>query len=164
MFILSYAGWRSQSAKFSTVHSGMGVHLVDRGAPKYQATLDAWIKTCDGCHSSRFARDQLEAADEAIKVAFAKWRVAMKKIVDLYNDGILDPIPQDLAPDWNGHYTFSMFPGGEGRISMYHSSKRRRLKCSYTLQTPYTRPWHTSVGMELLMVKTLSCRTDGLLT
>jgi hydroxylamine dehydrogenase len=108
-------GEHNQQA-FSTVHTGMGVHLVDRGAPKYKATRDAWIKTCSGCHSPRFARDQLEAADEAIKVAFTKWREAMKIIVDLYNDGILDPMPEDLAPDWSGHYTFSLFPGGEGRM------------------------------------------------
>ncbi len=37
-------------------------------------------------------------------------------IVDLYNDSLLDPMPQDLAPDWAGHYTFSLFPGGEGRM------------------------------------------------
>ncbi len=101
---------------FSTVNSSMGVDLVDRGAVKYKKTRNAWIKTCSGCHSSRFARDQLEAVDEAVKLAFTKWREAMKIIIDLYNEGLLDPMPQDLAPDSNGHYTFSLFPDGESRM------------------------------------------------
>lgn len=109
--------------KFSTINSHMGTSLVDRGAPRFKEARQSWINTCKGCHSPRFATDQFEAMDEAIKVSFTKWREAMKVVVDLYNEGMLDPMPKDLAPDYAGHYTFSLL-GGEGR--MYNVSDIER--------------------------------------
>lgn len=109
--------------KASTINSHMGTSLVDRGAPKFKEARQNWINTCKGCHSPRFASDQFEAMDEAVKVSFTKWREAMKIVVDLYNDGMLDPMPSDLAPDYAGHYTFSLL-GGEGR--MYNVSDVER--------------------------------------
>ncbi|MBI2470596.1 MAG: hydroxylamine oxidoreductase, partial [Planctomycetes bacterium] len=90
---------------------------------RFKESRQNWINTCKGCHSPRFAADQLEAMDEAVKVSFTKWREAMKVVVDLYNDGMLDPMPNDLAPDYAGHYTFSLL-GGEGR--MYNVSDIER--------------------------------------
>lgn len=109
--------------KASTINSHMGTSLVDRGAPKFKEARQNWITTCKGCHSPRWATDQFEAMDEAVKVSFTKWREAMKIVVDLYNDGMLDPMPSDLAPDYAGHYTFSLV-GGEGR--MYNVSDVER--------------------------------------
>lgn len=109
--------------KASTINSHMGTYLVDRGASGYKETRENWINTCKGCHSPRFATDQLEAMDEAVKLSFTKWREAMKIVVDLYNDKMLDPMPEDLAPDYAGHYTFSLL-GGEGR--MYNVSDVER--------------------------------------
>jgi anaerobic hydroxylamine oxidoreductase precursor (EC 1.7.2.-) len=109
--------------KASTINSHMGTSLVDRGAPKFKEARQNWINTCKGCHSPRFATDQLDAMDEAVKVSFTKWREAMKIVVDLYNEGMLDPMPSDLAPDYAGHYTFSLL-GGEGR--MYNVSDLER--------------------------------------
>ena len=109
--------------KASTINSHMGTSLVDRGAPKFKEARQNWINTCKGCHSPRFAADQFEAMDEAVKVSFTKWREAMKIVVDLYNEGMLDPMPNDLAPDYAGHYTFSLL-GGEGR--MYNVSDIER--------------------------------------
>lgn len=109
--------------KASTINSHMGTSLVDRGAPKFKEARQNWINTCKGCHSPRFAADQFEAMDEAVKVSFTKWREAMKIVVDLYNEGLLDPMPNDLAPDYAGHYTFSLL-GGEGR--MYNVSDIER--------------------------------------
>lgn len=102
--------------KASTINSHMGTSLVDRGAPRFKEARQNWINTCKGCHSPRFAADQFVAMDEAVKVSFTKWREAMKIVVDLYNDGLLDPMPNDLAPDYAGHYTFSLLPGGEARM------------------------------------------------
>ncbi|BBO15736.1 hydroxylamine oxidoreductase-like protein [Candidatus Brocadia pituitae] len=109
--------------KASTINSHMGTSLVDRGAPRFKEARQNWINTCKGCHSPRFAADQFEAMDEAVKVSFTKWREAMKIVVDLYNEGLLDPMPNDLAPDYAGHYTFSLL-GGEGR--MYNVSDIER--------------------------------------
>src|SRR3989338_5158837 len=111
--------------KDSTIYSHMGTSLVDRGAPQYKVKREGWIKTCQGCHSPRFAKDQLEAMDEAVKVSFTKYREAAGIVAALYEDGVLDPMPEDLAPDWTGHYTFSLYPGGEGR--MFNESEVERL-------------------------------------
>lgn len=111
--------------KASTAHTHMGTSLLDRGAPQYKMIREGWVKTCQGCHSPRFAKDQLEAMDEAVKVSFTKYREAMGIVAALYQDGLLDPMPEDLAPDWTGHYTFSQFPGGEGR--MHNTSEVERL-------------------------------------
>src|SRR3989338_6554189 len=49
--------------KVSTIYSHMGTSLVDRGAPQYKVKREGWIKPCQGCHSPRFAKDQLEAME-----------------------------------------------------------------------------------------------------
>ncbi|MGQ3685988.1 MAG: multiheme c-type cytochrome [Candidatus Loosdrechtia sp.] len=113
--------------KASTIYSHAGRSLVDRGAPRFKEARQNWINICKGCHSPRFAADQLEAMDEAVKVSFTKWREAMKIVMDLYNEGLLDPMPGDLAPDWTGHYTFSLLPEGESR--MYNVSDIERISC-----------------------------------
>ncbi|MEK7242472.1 MAG: hydroxylamine oxidoreductase, partial [Planctomycetota bacterium] len=56
---------------------------------------------------------------------FTKYREAMAIVVDLLNDGLLDPMPQDLAPDWRGHHTFSLLPDGHTR--KYNVSEIERL-------------------------------------
>ncbi|MCQ4573633.1 MAG: hydroxylamine oxidoreductase [Candidatus Brocadiales bacterium] len=111
--------------KASTIHSNMGTALVDRGAPQYTAKRDGWIKLCAGCHSPRFARDQMEAVDEAVKVSFTKYREAVGIVASLYEQGLLDPMPADLAPDWTGHFTFSYYPGGE--LRMHNTSDIERM-------------------------------------
>ncbi len=80
---------------------------------------------CKGCHSQRFARDQLEAMDEGVKLSFAKYREAMALVVDLYKEGLLDPMPTDLAPDWTGGHNLSLLPGGAAR--KYNVSEIERL-------------------------------------
>ncbi|MFN3467159.1 MAG: multiheme c-type cytochrome [Candidatus Brocadiales bacterium] len=109
----------------STAYTFMGTSLVDRGAPRYRDTREWWVKTCQGCHSPRFARDQLEAMDEAVKLSFTKYREAMAIVVDLLKDGLLDPMPQDLAPDWRGQHAFSLLPDGHTR--KYNVSEIERL-------------------------------------
>ena len=97
--------------KSFTVYTYMGTSLVDRGAYRYKATRDAWVNTCKGCHSPRFARDHLNAMDEAVKLSFTKYREAMLIVTALYNDNLIDPMPIDLAPDSRGHNVFSLMPG-----------------------------------------------------
>jgi len=110
----------------STVYTYMGTSLVDRGADKYKATRDAWIAVCKDCHSPRFARDHLEAMDEAVKLSFVKYREAMRIVMDLYNHNLLDPMPADLAPDSTGHNVFSLLPG-KGEVRKYNVSNIERL-------------------------------------
>lgn len=111
--------------KFSTVYTYMGTSLVDRGAPRYAAVRERWITLCKGCHSPRFARDQLVAMDEMVKLSFAKYREAMAFVVDLYKEGLLDPMSADLAPDWTGGHSLSLLPGSA--VRKYNISEIERL-------------------------------------
>src|SRR3989337_1654967 len=112
--------------KTSTVYTFMGTSLVDRGAYRYKATRDAWINTCKGCHSPRFARDHLVAMDEAVQLSFTKYREAMGILMALYADNLIDPMPIDLAPDSRGHNVFSLMPG-KGEMRKYNVSNIERL-------------------------------------
>ena len=111
--------------KSSTVYTYMGTSLVDRGAPRYKEIRDQWVSLCKGCHSPRFARDQLTAMDDVVKLSFAKYREAMALVVDLYKEGLLDPMPADLAPDWTGGHSLSLLPGGA--VRKYNISEIERL-------------------------------------
>lgn len=112
--------------RMSTVYTSMGTSLVDRGAYRYKEARDAWINTCKGCHSPRFARDHLEAMDEAVKLSFTKYREAMVILMALYSDSLIDPMPSDLAPDSRGHNIFSLLPG-KGEMRKYNVSNIERL-------------------------------------
>ncbi len=108
-----------------TVDSRKGKDLVNRGAEKFEAKRKNWIKTCRTCHSPRFAKDQLAAMDEQVNVSFAKVREAFKIVIDLQKEGLLDPMPEGLAPDWLGHKTFSLLPNGKERF--YNVSKIEKM-------------------------------------
>lgn len=111
--------------QFGTIYSDMGMFEVDRGAPKHKAKRDAWIKKCQDCHSPRFAADKLKAMDDGIRLSFTKWREAAAVIVGCFLDGVVDPMPEGSPPDWYGHYTFSLLPGGDPRF--YATSNLERL-------------------------------------
>lgn len=86
----------------NTVYAAMGTKEVNRGAPEHKEKRDRWVAICSDCHSSRFARAQLDYMDEAVSVSFKKVREARKILDDLYKDGIMEPMPQALAPGWTG--------------------------------------------------------------
>ncbi len=111
--------------KALTVDSDSGMSLVDRGAEQYAAKRTAWVRTCQTCHSPRFARDQLETMDNQIKISFTKVREAFKIVLDLKKEGLLDPMPEGLAPDWLGHNAFSLLPKGQARF--YNISNLEKL-------------------------------------
>ncbi|MBM4053433.1 MAG: hydroxylamine oxidoreductase [Planctomycetes bacterium] len=111
--------------RYGTIYSDMGMFLVDRGAPRHKAKRDAWIKLCQDCHSPRFAADKFYELDKGVNLSFTKWREAAAVIVGCYLDGVVDPMPEGSAPDWYGHYTFSLLPGGDPRF--YATSNLERL-------------------------------------
>ncbi|MDR4499699.1 MAG: hydroxylamine oxidoreductase [Candidatus Scalindua sp.] len=130
----------------STEFTYMGASQVDRGAPKHEKKRNAWIKVCNNCHSPNFARDQLNAMDDIVNLNFAKVREAYNIIIDLYNEGVLDPMPDGLAPDWKGHNIFSLLPEGETRI--YNVSNIERLffeMATYQITNVYKAAAHSSM-------------------
>lgn len=118
-------GGEHNVTRASTVYTYMGTSMVDRGAPRYKEIREGWVSLCKGCHSPRFARDQLEAMDEGVKLSFTKYREAMAIVLDLYKDGLLDPMPADLAPDWTGGHNLSLI--SIDTVRKYNISEIERL-------------------------------------
>ncbi|MHC4453797.1 MAG: multiheme c-type cytochrome [Planctomycetota bacterium] len=130
----------------STEYAHMGMYQLNRGAPKHKAKRDAWIKKCQGCHSPRWAAEQLYAMDEQINISFTKWREAVNIIVGLYLEGLLDPMPADLAPDWTGGHTMNLLPGGAPRF--YNVSDIERMAVEmvvYQITAVYKAAAHFSI-------------------
>jgi hypothetical protein len=130
----------------STEYAHMGMFQLNRGAPKHKAKRDAWIKKCQGCHSPRWAAEQLYAMDEQINISFTKWREAVNIIVGLYLEGLLDPMPADLAPDWTGGHTMNLLPGGSPRF--YNVSDIERMAVEmivYQVTAVYKAAAHFSI-------------------
>jgi len=55
----------------------------------WQAQRDKMLKTCNGCHSINFAREQLRQGDEMIKQADHLMAQAIRVVADLYKTGAL---------------------------------------------------------------------------
>ena len=130
----------------ATEYAHMGMFLLDRGAPKHKAKRDAWIKKCQGCHSPRWAAEQLYAMDEQINLSFTKWREAVGILVGLYLEGLFDPMPNDLAPDYSGGHTMNLLPGGAPRF--YNVSRIERLAVEmivYQVTAVYKAAAHFSI-------------------
>jgi len=69
-------------------------------AEEWQAERDRMLKTCSRCHSSQFARVNLENADAMIKEADRLMAKGIDLVAGLYHDGIIQPQPGKLAyPD-----------------------------------------------------------------
>ncbi len=101
----------------SIVYTSMGMSMADRGAPLWKEKRDRWVSICDDCHSPRFARENLQAMDESVKDASLKYRETFKVAEDLLIDGVLDPMPKDLCPDWSGQHIWSL------KIGAYHDGE-----------------------------------------
>jgi len=69
-------------------------------AEEWQAERDRMLKTCNRCHSSQFARLNLENADAMIKEADRLMAKGIDLVAGLYQEGIIQPQPGKLAyPD-----------------------------------------------------------------
>jgi hydroxylamine dehydrogenase len=100
--------------RLSTVYTSMGMSNADRGAPLWKEKRDTWVSVCDDCHSPRFARENLQAMDEACKDAGLKYTETFKVAENLQLDGMGEPMPKDLHPDWAGEHVWSL------KIGAYH--------------------------------------------
>ena len=63
-------------------------------------------------------KNNLQAMDESCKDASLKYRETFKVAEDLVKDGVTDPMPKDLAPDWSGQtHVWSL------KIGAYHDGE-----------------------------------------
>ena len=85
----------------------------------------------------------------------------MKIVTDLYNDGMLDPMPNDLAPDYAGHYTFSLL-GGEGRMFNVSDIERTSFELLVYITNAIYKAMAHGAMYGATYGKGLSCKTVGL--
>jgi hydroxylamine dehydrogenase len=76
---------------------------VVKAADVARLTQEAWdaertkmLKTCNGCHSANFAREQLRQSDSLIRDADHLMAEALRTVAALYQDGVLAK-PRDYA-------------------------------------------------------------------
>ncbi|MDH7500491.1 MAG: multiheme c-type cytochrome [candidate division NC10 bacterium] len=93
--VLDPAG--NPTPRLEVVKAGKVARLT---AAEWQAERDRMLKTCTRCHSSQFARVNLENADAMIKEADRLMAKGIDLVAGLYQDGIIQPQPGKLAyPD-----------------------------------------------------------------
>ncbi|MFW6160438.1 MAG: multiheme c-type cytochrome [Acidobacteriota bacterium] len=89
---------------------------VVKGAKVARLTEEEWqkerekmLRTCNDCHSLRFAREQLEKGDEMIKAADHLMAEAIRIVALLYRDGILKK-PENYSYPYPDLLTFHDAP------------------------------------------------------
>jgi hydroxylamine dehydrogenase len=75
----------------------------------WQAQRDKMLKTCNQCHSSNFAAQQLRYGDDMIRNADHLMAEAIRTVAELYKDGIL-PKPKNYAYAFPDLLTFHDAP------------------------------------------------------
>lgn len=75
----------------------------------WQKGRDAMLKTCGGCHSATFAKEQLQKGDDMIREADHLMAEAIRIVAALYKDGVL-PKPAGYANAFPDLLTFHDAP------------------------------------------------------
>lgn len=87
----------SPTPRFDVIRSGKVARLSHEG---WQQERDRMLAVCSRCHSSRYARVQLQNADRMIKEADKLMAAGIEIVAALYKDGIIAPEEQKSAyPD-----------------------------------------------------------------
>ena len=92
----------------------------------WQKERDRMIKTCNNCHSSGFARGELEKGDQMIREADRLLAESIRTVAALYKDGIL-PKPKDYAYAFPDLLAFHDAPTPiEQKLFVMHMEHRMR--------------------------------------
>jgi hypothetical protein len=92
-----------------TCHMPSGTHDVSRGLTatpgmalypdkELAARRDAMVQVCTACHAERFAREELSRGDAIRDQSLALAKEADAVVWDLFDRGLLDPMPQQRPP------------------------------------------------------------------
>lgn len=99
-------GTVSQGAFISDKNSGDGSVTDQYGIVQRSITQEDFnigrakmLSICSRCHSTSFATDVLERADEIKRQSDVRAGEAIKIIKDLEKDGLLDPMPENRPPN-----------------------------------------------------------------
>ena len=86
-----------------------GAHVAKLTEEDWQKQRDKMLTTCQQCHSSNFAKQQLEQGDHMIRDADRVMAESIRIVAGLYKDGLL-PKPQSYAYAFPDLLTFHDAP------------------------------------------------------
>jgi cytochrome c1 len=113
----------------------------------WEAEREKMIETCSQCHSSKFARAELEKGDEMIKATDRLLAEAIRVIADLYEDGVLEK-PENYAYAFPDLLTFQDAPTPiEQRLFLMHLEHRMRAFQGTFHANPDYALWYGWSGM-----------------
>lgn len=119
------------------------------------------LSICKRCHSTSFANDVLERADEIKRQSDARTGEAIKVIRDLEKDGLLDPMPENRPPNpvtgnklpLTGQQTYSNTSGIEAEFfEMYKYGLIHAWKGAYHMNPDYAH-WYGWAQLNLQLEK-----------
>lgn len=119
------------------------------------------LSICTRCHSTSFAQDVLERADEIKRQSDARTGEAIKIIKDLEKDGLLNPMPENRPPNpvtgyklpLTGQQTYSDTSGIEAEFfEMYKYALIHAWKGAYHMNPDYAH-WYGWAQLNLQLEK-----------
>jgi len=116
------------------------------------------LETCSKCHSSNFAKEQLDRGDDMIREADHLLAQAIREIVGLYKDGILEK-PESYAYDYPNLLTFHDAPTViEQTLFEMHLKHRMRAFQGVFHANPDYALWYgwSEMQRDLTEIKTLA--------
>ncbi len=104
-----------------------GADVARLSKEAFDVEREKMLQTCNQCHSINFARAELEKDDDLIEAGDALLAQAIRVIVELYRDGILEK-PNNYTYDFPDLLTFSDAPTPiEHTLFNMHLKHRMRL-------------------------------------
>lgn len=119
------------------------------------------LSICTRCHSTSFARDVLERADEIKRQSDMRTGEAIKIIKDLEKDGLLAPMPENRPPNpvtgfklpLTGQQTYSNTSGIEAEFfELYKYALIHAWKGAYHMNPDYAH-WYGWAALNLQLEK-----------
>jgi hydroxylamine dehydrogenase len=126
----------SPTARLDLVRDAQVARL---SAEEFDAERAKMVKVCEQCHSDNFAREELAKGDALIEKIDHLMAEAIREIVALYKDGILQK-PEDYAYAFPDLLTFSDAPTPiENRLFTMHLKHRMRaFQGAFHMNPDYT--------------------------
>ncbi|NOY05018.1 MAG: cytochrome C, partial [Chlorobi bacterium] len=124
----------------------------------WQRERDKMIKTCSKCHSSKFAKSELQKGDDMIKSVDRLMAEAIRIVAGLYKDGILKK-PDNYAYPFPDLLTFHDAPTKieQTLFVMYLKHRMRAFQGAFHANPDYAL-WYgwSEMKQDLVEIKTLA--------
>jgi hypothetical protein len=160
-------GGASQGKFIGTVNSGLAYRRDPNGILMNEITPEDFkrgrakmVRICMNCHSNRFAEHKLSVADGTKVASDGIVGEAMKVIEDLYNDGLLNPMPDERPENpfvgykllLTGHQLYEQTSGIEALFfEMYKFDLIHTWKGAYHFSPDWSH-WYGNAPLKMNLI------------